>query len=192
MSKNDRDTDYEAFLTADHAAPEISAHQVERIKKNILKDLVKSPQQMVSFYLLISLLGYLVSLSICAQNGFGLFHFSHTILASLHGLPGLLCPIVCGMIFTGVPFVVSLFFLNRFQHRYLLFKLWWVVAIVPITATAVMAFLPHYLQHNLADMMSHELLLTRGTWLGVWAISAVATPYILEFLAYLALGRRRS
>lgn len=192
MNKIDFDSDYEQFLKSDSIESVLQHQHVEKFKSHIKKDLVKSTKQMIIFYLLVSLLGYLVSLSICAQNGFGLFHFSHSVLSSLHSLPGLLCPIICGSIFTGVPFLISLIFLNRFQHRYLLFKLWWLIAIVPILATSFMSFLPTYVQHNLFEMMNHDLLITKKMWLTAWATSAVLLPYLLEFLMYIYLFLKKN
>lgn len=201
--KHDIATDYAAFLEApsiDGSLPGANASTdssttatqttASQWKKKIHRDLVKSPQQMATFYLGISVVGYLSSLVICAQNTIGLSWFSHSVANGLHQIPDPWCPILCGSVFTGVPFVLSLFFLNRFQHRYLIFKMWWFFAAIPLAATGIMLLLPHGLQHarldaSLVPSVSRPEVLSDGAWMALWAASAILLPYLLEGVVYL-------
>lgn len=167
-----------------------------RLSRLIEKDLVRSPAQMMSLYLGLSLVGYALSLLICAQNTLGLSKFSHIISAGLHRLPDPWCPIVCGAVFTGIPFLLSCLFLTRFQHRYLIFRLWWFLAAIPLVTTGVMVFLPHGMQHAklqqaLQPVASRPDLLSDSAWISLWTASAILFPYLLELVVYLYVRPKR-
>jgi hypothetical protein len=164
------------------------------VTKIIRKDLVHSPLQIAARYSVFSVIGYLVSLAVCAQNTLGLSPVSLKVAEFLHTLPEPLCPILCGAVFTGVPFLLTCLFLNRFQQRYLLFKMWGFLASVPIIATVSMFFLPHQLQHTklaaAASIQGH--VLSDASWMAFWAASAILVPYLLEGIIYLMVRPRRA
>ncbi len=149
-----------------------------KLKTIIRNDLVRSPKQLATVYLLFSCIGYFVSLFICAQNSVGFGALSHSVAMHIHGMPDPWCSIFCGSLFTGIPFAISALFLSRFQHRYLIFKMWWFFIAVPVVATLFMLVLPNSSHHN-------------ANWLLHWAMSALFMPYILEFFVYLAVRPKR-
>lgn len=163
----------------------------ENVKKNFLRELVSSPKKLMAFYGALSVAGYFVSLLICAQNSVGLSHFSHRVAGALHTIPGALCPLVCGFVFTAIPFLFAALFLNRFQHRYLLFRLWWFIAGVPVFTTLLMLFFPAPLQHSNIVDASAVGHISETAWLSIWAVSAIATPYLLELFVYLMIRQRK-
>lgn len=172
--------DFNEFLSMESGSAGVSAEiqfrleNDNKLKTIIRKDLVRSPKQLATVYLLFSSIGYFVSLFICAQNSIGLSALSHSVAMQIHGMPDPWCSIFCGSLFTGIPFAISALFLSRFQHRYLIFKMWWFFIAVPIAATLFMLVLPNNSHHN-------------ATWLLYWALSAIFMPYILEFFVYLAV-----
>lgn len=210
MNKHDNEllNDYEFFVQGgegqNHLSPDVedqakspsaSASSMS-LNRLIEKDLVRTPAQMIFLYLGLSAVGYALSLLICAQNTLGLSKFSHIIAAGLHRLPDPWCPIVCGAVFTGIPFLLSCLFLTRFQHRYLIFKMWWFFAAVPLVTTGVMVFLPHGMQHAklqpaLQSVAARPDLLSDGAWISLWTASAILFPYLLELVVYFCVRPKR-
>jgi len=186
--------DYASFIenTAPLSMPIESAAVTHRIRK----DLVRSPRQMALIYSGLSVVGYGASLAVCAQNAFGLSGLSHSVAFRLHQLPDPWCPILCGSVFTGIPFLLSLLFLNRFQHRFLLFRMWWFLVSIPLVATGLMMMLPSDFQHGgmngtMADTALQAAHLSSSAWMGIWAASAILVPYALAGLVYLVVRPRR-
>ena len=165
--------DLAAFLAMDQAGDAKPAPT----PKVIVKDLVVSPARLITVYVLGALLGYALSLAICAQSSIGLSPVAWKTASLLDGMPGPLCPLTCGFVFGISPVFVSLFFLSRFQHRYLLFRLPWVPILIPILASAFLAF--KNVDHSWA-------------WHRIWLLAAIATPYVIEGIAALRLRQARA
>jgi|GEM_PF-2720991 len=162
----------------------------------ITKDLVRSPLQMATVYLGLSVLGYGASLAVCAQNSLGLGSWSHRVAEVLHHLPDPWCPIVCGGVFAIIPFAISSLVLNRFQQRYLMTRMWLFFASVPLVAAGVMLLLPHSLQHarlhsTLSSSSVRPDLLSDGVWMALWVATAVLLPYLLQAIVYFAVMPKR-
>lgn len=138
------------------------------VTKVLEKDLVKSQTKLALIYLAGSLLGYVLSLTICAQCSVGFSKFAWRIASVIHEMPDPWCPFICGAIFGIAPFFVTLLFFNRFQHRYLLRHMAWLVVSVPVLVSVSFMVLAN--QHDF-------------TWDMNWMITAVATPYICEALS---------
>jgi hypothetical protein len=163
--------------------------------KAITKDLVRSPLEMAALYTGLSIVGYVASLAVCAQNSFGLGSLSRRVADILHQLPDPWCPIVCGSVFALVPFVISSVVLNRFQQRYLMTRMWWFFASIPIAAAGLMLLLPHSLQHArmnaaLSPSQVRPDLLSDGAWMAIWVATAVLLPYLLQAVVYVTLMPR--
>lgn len=160
--------DFELFTQIKESvqSPELSVTQI------IEKDLVWSRRKLALTYLGGSLLGYVLTLSICAQCSVGLSNVATRIASVIHELPDPWCPFICGAIFGIAPFLMTLIFFNRFQHRYLLHHMAWLIVAVPVLVSVGFAFVVN--QHNLA-------------WDIEWLITAIATPYICEALSSLVL-----
>jgi hypothetical protein len=184
-------SEYEEFLNYSENV-EISSKKTEAIYQKFSKDLVSSPSEMGLKYLGLSLVGYFVSLSICAQNSLGVSSWSHQVAETLHQLPRIPCAILCGAVFTGTPFFLSFFLLNRFQQRYLLFKLWWLIAAIPLLSTFLMLILPVKLAHSSASRVDDHLFSGDWKWIAMWTASSIATPYVLEIFVYLGVRKRKS
>ncbi len=150
----------------------------------IKRDLVVSAWRLAALYLAASLCGYAASLSICAQNSFGMSGFAHELAAALHRLPQPWCAVVCGAVFGLVPTLVTTLLLNRFRHRYLLFRMWWLPLTVPVLAAWSMAAMPSVVAVPVSGMWSEP------GWLASWVLAAVATPYVVEGVAALLLRQR--
>lgn len=180
------------YLDADISVAEVPLSRAQKIKETFSRELVGSPYKLMLSYGLLSIVGYFISLTICAQNTFGLTHLSHQVAGALHNIPGILCPILCGFVFTGIPFLFSAVFLNRFQQRYMLFKLWWFLACVPLVTTLVMLYLPARMRHNaVSSGDAAAMFLTDIGWISIWAAASILTPYILEGLIYLRIRQRK-
>lgn len=165
----------------------------EELRRVLSRDLVSSKRSFLAYYLLLCAVGYLVSLAVCSQNAFGFFRFSDALAMSMCVLPKPFCWVACGCIFSGVPFLLSLFLLNRFRHRYLLIHFWWLVALVPMITSGFIVVLPPLLRDfgilKVATMPS--MLLSNPQAIFIWLLSALATPYILESVVYVVLKMRR-
>lgn len=141
----------------------------------IANDLVTSRLKLSFVYILGAVIGYIASLVICAQCGVGLSPFSWKIAQFIHSIPDPWCPILCGVVFGISPTLVSSVYMSRFQHRFLIFQIGWLPAIVPIIGTIIL----------LATGDSHS-----WEWRSIWFGSAVFTPYLVE-LAFAVMLRQR-
>jgi hypothetical protein len=162
----------------------------------IKNELVPSALRLAVWYSGFSVVGYLASLFVCAQNSFGLSGLSHQVARTLHSLPDPWCPMICGAVFTGVPFILSTVLLNRFQHRYLIFKMWWFFAAIPIVVTIAMILLPqdlqhHRLSHNMIESSMKSLAFSDAGWVTTWALSAIVFPHLLEFFVWKVVAPRK-
>jgi MFS family permease len=85
-------------------------------------------------------------------------------------------PILCGFIFGFSPTLVSFLYLSRFQHRFLIFRMSWLPALVPIISSVLLLLSddPH-----------------GWTWRAIWLLTAVLTPYTLELMAAAFLRQSR-
>ena len=205
LEKSTLEQDFNVFLQSELPLPNAAMatellpdgvlHEplLKKLKAKVGRDLVKSPFQLGFIYTGLSLVGYAVSLIVCAQWSFGLSQFSHFASFHLHNLQGPVCPLLCGAVFTGIPFLLSCLFLNRFQQRYLITRMWWFLALVPIAATALMLVLPKNLQHSHASSsVGSGLSDSSGAlWIGLWTLSAILTPYLLEALVYLIIKPKK-
>ena len=159
--------DYSTFLkqkasmTAPHSPP-----------KRVIRDLVQSKFKLASVYIGGTVLGYLTTLAVCAQCSIGLTPLAWQTAAMMQDLNETACALVCGTIFGVGPFLASNIVLSRFEHRFLLFKMTWLVCLVPVIASLMMTIVgtPH-----------------SWTWHGLWASAAIFTPYLLEAIAFLWL-----
>lgn len=204
-TKNSFEREFDVFLDGDIAQPgSLSSRDImpegdfrekllKKLKTKIGRDLVKSPVQLGLIYGMLSLVGYAVSLMMCAQWSVGLSNFAFQASFHLHGLPGPICPLVCGAVFTGVPFLLSCVLLNRFQQRYLITRLWWFLALVPIVATGLMLILPKNLQHTHISSLPISIWgsSAEAAWIGLWATAALLTPYFLEAIVYFWVKPKR-
>jgi hypothetical protein len=141
----------------------------------VTRDLVESKQKLAAVYVGGSAIGYLATLVICAQCSIGLTPLAWQTAALMQNLNETACALVCGMIFGIGPFLASNIILSRFEHRFLLFKMTWLVCIVPVIAGIIMSIVgtPH-----------------SWVWHGLWASSAIFTPYLLECIAFIVLKQR--
>ena len=193
MKPGSPEDNYADFLVASQSkAPQGAEPDLSAIRK----ELVPSPFRLGFWYLAFSFAGYLTSLLVCAQNSWGLSGFAHQVADAIHKLPDPWCPMVCGAVFTGVPFLLSAVLLTRFQHRYLIFKMWWFFAAIPIVGTVTMIFLPQSLQHHkmahhMSMMTSRPDSLTETSWIAVWALTAILFPYLLELLLWTRIAPKK-
>lgn len=147
-----------------------------RVPPFIEKELVVSRKRLFFVYFLGSILGYTLSLAICAQYGLGLSSLSWKLAQYLHSIPDPWCPIVCGVVFGISPTLVSTLYLSRFQHRFLIFRMGWLPALVPVLGTVTLLLF--------GDSRSWE-------WRCIWLASAVATPYVIELASAVYLRQRQ-
>lgn len=175
--ENISEQDFSEFLDS----PEVQFDSAKKnnIKNIVIRDLVDSPANAVLLYLVVSVFGYFVSLAICAQDALGLSSLAFAAAHFLHTLPSDTCAALCGIVFTGIPFFVSLLLLNRFRRRFILFKLWWLIALIPLTTTAFVRNFDSGGQMNMT-----------GT--NVWLVAAILTPYVLELVTYSVLKLKKS
>ncbi|RYZ90409.1 MAG: hypothetical protein EOP04_04010 [Proteobacteria bacterium] len=142
----------------------------------IANDLVTSRLKLSVVYILGAMIGYLASLVICAQCGVGLSPVSWKIAQFIHSIPDPWCPILCGVVFGISPTLVSSIYMSRFQHRFLIFQIGWLPAIVPIVGTITL----------LATGDSHS-----WEWRSIWFGAAVITPYLVELVFAVLLRQRK-
>jgi hypothetical protein len=140
------------------------------------KDLVTSRAQLSFTYIGGAALGYVISLMICAQCSVGLSSLAWKVNSLIHTMPDPWCPILCGFIFGFSPTLVSFLYLSRFQHRFLIFRMGWLPALVPIIGGALMllADVPH-----------------GWVWRSIWLVTAILTPYVFELIAAFVLKQSR-
>lgn len=172
----------EDFLKDDFSGSGIPA-SLAGVAKKIEKDLVASPLSIGLKYTGLLTFGFLVSLFICAQRGVGLSFLSFQVFDHLMDwIPPQFCGAICGALFSAVPFVLLLVVLNRFEQRYLLFRMWWLVASLPIVAAAGMLFYGNLIQNSELSFWG---------WSSSWTLCAIVTPYIFEALLYIFALRQK-
>lgn len=178
--------DYEYFLNPQNSpplsSPKSNLKTNLKVIQKIENELVGSPLKLKLAVFTFSVLGYLANLSICAQGELGITNLSHQIFNIVHSnLPTCSCALITGSSLTGIPFVLSFFFLNKFQQRYLLKFMSWYLILIPFLATALI-FLwtwhpiepkPSMLvwgKFDVPNALTHAI---------VWTSSALFTPYFL-------------
>lgn len=165
--------DFDAFI---NAKTPIESSQLKSLSRRFESDLVTSPLRLATFYLIGAFFGYVGTLFICAQCSVGLSPLAWHTASLIHRIPDPWCPFVCGTVFGIAPFLVSLTCLTRFQHRYLLHRMWWLVILVPLAGSAGM----------MALESGHDLI-----WNLSWFFTAVTIPYIGECLMAIALRQSK-
>lgn len=170
----DLDNDFEDFVSKDSQAF-VPNEKVLATKRKLEEALVPSASRIARRYVGISIVGYLLSLMICSQNGFGFFEFSDRIAIFIHRVTAPYSDFSCGALFSVVPFLLSSFVLNRFEQRYLLTKLAWLVALLPAIAALAMYIVPPLF----GRAPEHS-----GFLAVVWVVAATVTPYLLDLVAY--------
>jgi hypothetical protein len=163
--------DLEQFLKSE--APVDAAAPVPDV---IEKDLVASRAKLSGTYVAGAALGYGISLTICAQCSIGLSPLAWKMNSFLHTMPDPWCAILCGFIFGFSPTLVSFFYLSRFQHRFLIFRMGWLPALVPLIASALL----------LLSGDPHGWI-----WRLTWLLAAILTPYTMELFAAWLLKQPR-
>jgi hypothetical protein len=180
-------SDYEGFLAAgDATASTTLPPSLARIRG----DLVASAPRLAGAYLGLATLGYVCSLALCAQNSVGVLPFSHAVAARMHVIPWPWCPVVCGALFSLVPTVFAAAFFTRFQRRYLLRRMWWLLALVPLAASVTMWFVG---ERDPSEFLRGALHgdFSPMRWMLMWTVGALVTPWIVESVSALVLFRRR-
>lgn len=162
----------------------------DRAFQRILKDLVPSSKRLAAVYVGANVVGYALSLALCAQNGVGVLPLSYRVAASMHIIPWPYCPIVCGALFSLVPNLFVRLFLSPFQQRYLVRRLSWLLALLPLVAAIAMSltgdddpneFFAGFLQQDFSS----------SGWMLLWTLGALGTSAILEFGFAVVLFRRQ-
>ncbi|RYZ58389.1 MAG: hypothetical protein EOP07_07195 [Proteobacteria bacterium] len=161
--------DFHSFLDLNGDEQKIEA------PKPILRDLVGSRLRLICSYTLSSVLGYVVSLMLCAQCSLGLTTLAWKTSAVLHDIPDPYCPLVCGAIFGIFPFLFSSLWMSRFQHRFLLWKMIWLPLVLPLIANLLLSLTGPL--HGLE-------------WHLLWFLAAAGTPYIAEAIVVLLLRQK--
>lgn len=164
-------TEWQKFLQTE-APMDAATHVPGRIEK----DLVASRLNLSLTYIGGAALGYLISLMICAQCSIGLSPLAWKLNSLIHTMPDPWCPMLCGFIFGFSPTLVSFLYLSRFQHRFLIFRMGWLPALVPLISSALMLLSddPH-----------------GWVWRGIWLLTAILTPYMIELGAAFVLKQPR-
>ncbi|MEY4066533.1 MAG: hypothetical protein RIR26_2741 [Pseudomonadota bacterium] len=175
--------EYQMFLeAADDGA--FHSTRTSHVAERISRDLVSSPRSIGIKYTILVIVGFFLSLLICAQGNIGLGAVSFKIFEEVMSfIPPKFCGIVCGTIFSGVPFFFSLIVLNRFEQRYLLFRMWWLVLLLPILGAVCMQFYGNVMR-DADDFM--------WGWASSWTIAAVMTPYVFETVLYVFALKQRT
>lgn len=163
----------------------------DRAARRIVGDLVASPRRLVGTYVLANVAGYALSLAVCAQNGVGLFAFSHDVAAGMHVIPWPWCPIVCGALFSTVPNLLPRLFLTPFQQRYLFWRLGWLLALAPLTAATILALCGERDPAEFFHGLAHGSL-SAGGWMALWTLGALGSAAVLEFAFARLLFRSRA
>lgn len=166
------------FLAYENVAP---PGELATFSKGIWADLVHSPFRLALLYVGFSVGGYLVTLAVCSQGGVGLGSLSHiNSTAIMQTLPEPWCSILCGALFSGVPFALSLALLNRFQRRFLIFRMFW----LPLALSLLGCIVLLLSGQDVADLKAGDLDIA-------WMLSAIVTPYIGEAVLSIALRQKR-
>lgn len=164
--------------------PDVAQRSMMGVEQRISGELSRSRKRFFALYILLSVVGYIFSLSLCSQNSVALTKFSLDTAAILHQLPDPWCPMVCGWFFSLLP-VISLFiFLDRFQVRRLLRELWWLPAATALVSCFLMAFLPSTFQHEGMHHSHQGIRNTRGdfVWMMWWIVAAVSIPALVALV----------
>ncbi len=164
--------------------PDVAQKSMMGVGQIIKGELSRSRKRFFALYIVLSIVGYIFSLSLCSQNSVALTKFSLDTAAILHQLPDPWCPMVCGWFFSLLP-VGSLFiFLDRFQVRRLLRELWWLPAATALVSCLLMAFLPSAFQHEGMHQSHQGIRHTRGdiVWMVWWTIAAVSVPALVALV----------
>lgn len=163
--------DFKQFM-----ASQVSTDTDPSLPDTLEKDLVASRFKLSVTYIAGASLGYILSLVFCAQCSIGLSPLAWKMNSLLHAMPDPWCPILCGFVFGFSPTLVSFLYLSRFQHRFLIFRMGWLPALVPIVSSALL----------LLSDDPHDWV-----WRSIWLLAAVLTPYILELIAAVILRQAR-
>lgn len=164
--------------------PDAAERSMKDVERRISGELSRSRERFFALYIVLSVVGYIFSLSLCSQNSVALTKFSLDTAAILHKLPDPWCPMVCGWFFSLLP-VASLFvFLDRFQVRRLLRELWWLPAATALVSCLLMTFLPGAFRHEGMHPSYEGIRHTRGdfVWMAWWIIAAVSIPALVALV----------
>lgn len=181
MKKSDHDLvdDFQEFLTAEVQPRSLPP----KLPTCVRSQLVKSPRRFALIYLIISIAGYILSLSVCAQHNIGLFIISHTIANLLARLPEILCAITCGVIFTAVPTVLVRMCISSFQQRFLFSRLAWEALGVPTAAIAILGLIRTMQSGTSHHHYSQREGLSDPAWMALWVFGAAMPPLIAYLIA---------
>ncbi|MEN9528699.1 MAG: hypothetical protein RI932_572 [Pseudomonadota bacterium] len=187
---DDLSNSYRSFHALTGEVPENVQGNMKVVERKISGELLHSRKRFFAAYAILSVVGYLFSLSLCSQNSIALTTFSLDTAALLHRLPDPLCPIVCGLFFTLVPALCLLVFLDRFQMRRLVRELWWLPVLTALLTCLLMVFLPGAFQHQGMHVHHEGVRHTQGDalWLFWWTLAAISIPGVGAFV----LNRRFS
>lgn len=158
------------------------------VSAGIRHQLEKSRRRFFLVYGIASIAGYFLSLLVCSQNSIALTSFSLSIAAYLHQLPDPWCPLVCGWVFSSIPFFCLPVALDRFQWRRLVSQFWWLPLLTALGFCLLMILLPSYLQHE-GMHSGHEGHLgirtthTDALWLTWWMLASISIPAIVAIWA---------
>jgi hypothetical protein len=151
------------------------------LSQRLKADLVSSKPRLFLSFISFSLLGYLVSLAICEQSGVGLSPISARTFSFVMGtMPHPWCAVLCGSLFSGIPFAITFLAFNRFQRRYLIFRAAWLPVLVAAASCLLLMSTDH--EHIAMDW---------GNFHFVWLLTAIVTPYIFEAAAYFVFWAKR-
>ena len=158
----------------------VNPPELATISKKITSDLVQSRLRLALLYIFFSTIGYLVTLAICSQGKVGLSFFSHSnSSAIMQTFPDPWCSVLCGVLFSGIPFVLSVALLNRFQRRFLIFRMFW----LPLVLSAIGCVAILCIGRDFTEI-------DFGSLNYVWVLSAVITPYLGEAILSRLLRQR--
>jgi hypothetical protein len=184
--------DLEAFLDngTDFGGPSLTAQKAQDValgatRHQIAAELARSQRNFIWVFLLLSFLGFVGSLALCAQNSFGLTGFSNEFAMLLHTLPDPWCPIICGVVFAGPSVALYAVALDRFQWRRLTHTLWWLPICTTAVACVVMLVAPETLQHEgmRIDHGGGHALRDRSAqlgWMAFWFVGALVPPLLVR------------
>ena len=174
----DMDKDFQGFFMLQESLP---PPELAAVSKKITEQLVSSPFRLTLQYIVFSVIGYAITLAICSQGGVGLSFISHkNSIVLMQFLPNPWCSILCGSIFSGVPFILAILLLNRFQRRFLLFRMFW----LPLLLSVVGCFMLIFIAQDMSNFEFRNIDVS-------WTLSALITPYLGEAILGLVLGQRK-
>ncbi len=162
------------------------AQILKNIESKISKKLVESKTRLALLYLFFSFIGYLLSLKFCPHWFVKMDQLLYNSLSFLKTSCNCAAySIICGAVFTGVPFLLSLLFLNPFKRRFLLLKMSGLVIPLPLVTTVLPILFQNYFHFKGKMLIQNNII---NPYL--WSISAIITPYVLYFLSYI-LSRQK-